>query len=353
MRAKNESITLIVGYYGYRNWGDEASLAVLVEGLQGLRVAALSGDPPFTHQTYGIEAVPRTAWRQVRQAIRRSDALILGGGSLLQDATSLRSLLYYLLLIRWGLQAHGRVLLVGQGMGPFHRAISRYLVRQTLNRVPFLSVRDEQSAALLRQIGVHTPIRIDADLTWTLQAHPAHFALPTGKPCVGLAPRPWRTLPVHEVFIALCRRQIEAGWLPVLIPMQETQDRPLCEAIADAVQVQGAMRPPIAPPPEHPAQLLGLMSQLKAMVSMRLHVAIFAAGQGVPLLCLAYDPKVNALAQQIGAPTIPLEGDWQAVLSRPWGGLKEQLTPPDAERIDALRQKAQALLDEVRRFLGE
>ncbi|MEN3001445.1 MAG: polysaccharide pyruvyl transferase CsaB [Armatimonadota bacterium] len=344
---------LIVGYYGYRNWGDEASLAVLVESLQGLRVAVLSGDPPFTRQTHGIEAVPRTAWRQVRQAIRRSDALILGGGSLLQDATSLRSLLYYLLLIRWGLQAHGRVLLVGQGMGPFHRAISRYLVRRTLNRVPFLSVRDEESAALLHQIGVHTSIRIDADLTWALQARDAHFALPPEKPCVGLAPRPWRNLPVCEAFAALCRHQIETGWLPVLIPMQETQDRPLCEAIADAVQAQSDMRPLIALPPEHPAQLLGLMSQLKAMVSMRLHGAIFAARQGVPLLCLAYDPKVNALAQQIGAHAIPLEGDWQAALERAWCKLKEQLTPPDPQRIDMLCQKAQALLSTVCQFVRE
>lgn len=338
---------LIAGYYGYRNWGDEASLAVLVEGLRGVKLAALSGDPGFTRQTYGIEAVLRTDWRQVRHAIRESDALILGGGSLLQDATSLRSLLYYLLLIRWGLQAHGRVLLVGQGMGPFHRAISRYLVRRTLNRVPFLSVRDEESAALLRCIGVRTPIRIDADLTWALQAQPAHFELPADKPCVGLAPRPWRNLPIGEMFSHLCQLQIEAGWQPVLIPMQETQDRPLCEAVADAVQAHSGTRPLVIPPPKHPAQLLGLMKPLQAMISMRLHGAIFAAMQGVPLLCLAYDPKVSALASQIGVSAIPLENNWRLALSQPWLMLKERLTIPEAGRIAALRQKARTLIEVV------
>ncbi len=341
-------MVLIAGYYGYRNWGDEASLTVLIEGLHGVPLKVLSGEPAFTRQTYGIEAIPRTDWRQVRTAIRHSDALILGGGSLLQDATSFRSLLYYLLLIRWGLQAHGRVWLVGQGMGPFHRAMSRYLVRRTLNRVPFLSVRDEGSADLLRRIGVRSPVRVDADLTWALQAHPAPFELPTDKPCVGLAPRPWRNLPISELFTTLCCRQIEAGWQPVLIPMQETQDRPLCEAIANAVQAKLGVRPILIPPPNHPAQIVGLMHTLGAMVSMRLHGAIFAARAHLPLLCLAYDPKVSALAQQIGVSCLALEDDWQVVLCQSWDVLKDTLKSPDAERIDALRQKVQELIETVR-----
>jgi polysaccharide pyruvyl transferase CsaB len=340
---------ILTGYYGYRNWGDEAALMVVVEGLQGLPLVALSGDPPFTRQLCGIEAVLRTDLRQVRRAIGQSDALILGGGSLLQDATSLRSLLYYLLLIHWGLRAHGRVWLVGQGMGPFRRRISRVLVRQVLNRVPFISVRDEGSAALLKRIGVRTPVRIDADLTWALRARPAHFELPPHRPCVGLAPRPWRRLPVQEMFVALCCRQIEAGWLPVLIPMQESQDRPLCEAIAHAVKALQGVQPLVAPPPEHPAQLLGLMGQLQAMVSMRLHGAIFAAAQGIPLLCLPYDPKVHALSQQIGAALLPMDAQGATTLNQPWQQLYAQLSPPYSEQIEPLRQRAHALLDAVRR----
>ena len=342
---------VIVGYYGYRNWGDEAALMVLVEGLrgvQGVHLVALSGDPPFTSKLCGVEAVPRTDLRQVRRAIQQSDALILGGGSLLQDATSLRSLLYYLLLIHWGLQAHGRVWLVGQGMGPFRRRISRLLVGRVLSRVPFISVRDEGSATLLQQSGVRAPVRVDADLTWALQACPAHFEVPSDCPCVGLAPRPWRNLPVQEMFVALCCRQLEAGWLPVLIPMQESQDRPLCEAIAHAVKAQQGTQPPVAPPPEHPAQLLALMGQLQAMVSMRLHGAIFAAAQGIPLLCLPYDPKVQALAQQIGATLLPIDNPESGALDQPWQQLYAKLAAPTPEQIALLRQRAHALLDAVR-----
>ena len=84
---------LIAGYYGYRNWGDEGSLATVLQVLPRAAVCVLSGDPAFTEATYGVRALPRMELRTVRRAIRESDALILGGGSLLQDATSLRSLL--------------------------------------------------------------------------------------------------------------------------------------------------------------------------------------------------------------------------------------------------------------------
>jgi polysaccharide pyruvyl transferase CsaB len=224
---------LIAGYYGYRNWGDEGSLATLLQVLPRESVWVLSGDPPFTEATYGVRALPRMELRTVRRAVRESDALILGGGSLLQDATSLRSLLYYLALIRWGLRAHGRVLLVGQGVGPLRRRLGRRLAAHLLQRVPFLSVRDADSARLLASLGV-SGATVDADLTWALESQPAHVAMEAGARWVGLAPRLWADAPVSQAFADLCRRLHAEGYQALLIPMQETQDRALCEAIAAA-----------------------------------------------------------------------------------------------------------------------
>jgi polysaccharide pyruvyl transferase CsaB len=208
---------LVAGYYGYRNWGDEGSLATLLQVLPREAVCALSGDPAFTEATYGICALPRLELRTVRRAIRESDALILGGGSLLQDATSLRSLLYYLALIRWGLRAHGRVLLVGQGVGPLRRRLGRRLTARLLQRVPFLSVRDADSARLLSSLGV-SGATVDADLTWALAPQPAHVALDAGARWVGLAPRLWADAPVQRAFADLCRRLHAEGYRSVADP---------------------------------------------------------------------------------------------------------------------------------------
>ena len=44
----------------------------------------------------------------------------------------------------------------------------------------------------------------------------------------------------------------------------------------------------------------GLMSRMTIVVSMRLHGLIFAAGHGVPLVGVVYDPKVSGFLKYIG-----------------------------------------------------
>ena len=52
--------------------------------------------------------------------------------------------------------------------------------------------------------------------------------------------------------------------------------------------------------PEEPAAIIGVLSRMRLVVSMRLHALIFAAGQGVPLVGIVYDPKVSAFLKYIG-----------------------------------------------------
>lgn len=46
--------------------------------------------------------------------------------------------------------------------------------------------------------------------------------------------------------------------------------------------------------------IIGALSRMRVVVSMRLHALIFAAGQGVPLAGVVYDPKVSAFLRYIG-----------------------------------------------------
>ena len=46
--------------------------------------------------------------------------------------------------------------------------------------------------------------------------------------------------------------------------------------------------------------IIGALSRMEAVVSMRLHALIFAAGQGIPLAGVVYNPKVSAFLRYTG-----------------------------------------------------
>ena len=121
---------VISGYYGFGNAGDEAVLAGMLElaGRAGVRrddVSVLSADPPLTSRVHDVRAVSR--WNPLRVAaeLRRADALLSGGGSLLQDVSSIRPVSYYA-----GVMALARLVgrpyaVVAQGLGPLRVGTSR------------------------------------------------------------------------------------------------------------------------------------------------------------------------------------------------------------------------------------
>ena len=145
---------LLVGYYGEHNLGDDALLQVLLAQLPGhCRATVTARDQAEVRQRYGVATVDRRRLGAVLVALNHGDALVFGGGSLLQDATSFASLLYYAALVAAARLRGRSVLLWAQGLGPLRRRRSRLLVRALLRLVNGCSWRDAQSAALARELG--------------------------------------------------------------------------------------------------------------------------------------------------------------------------------------------------------
>ncbi|MBF6633431.1 MAG: polysaccharide pyruvyl transferase family protein, partial [Planococcus sp. (in: Bacteria)] len=87
---------VLSGYYGFDNVGDEAILYAIIHSLKEyyprIEIIVLSNKPEKTAETYRVKAVNRWSLKDIRAAIKSSDGLISGGGSLLQDETGRKSI---------------------------------------------------------------------------------------------------------------------------------------------------------------------------------------------------------------------------------------------------------------------
>lgn len=153
---------VLSGYYGFDNSGDEAVLQSILFALeaqgreQGIQIEpiVLSANPARTTEMYGVRAVPRMKPGAVISALRESNGLISGGGSLLQDATSSRTIPYYLAILKLAQWLGKPTFIYSQGIGPVSRRMFWPWIRSTMNKCAYISVRDEESADLLTQMGV-------------------------------------------------------------------------------------------------------------------------------------------------------------------------------------------------------
>src|SRR5690606_24973945 len=119
-----------------------------------LQLGVLSNQPEKTSTTFGIAAYNRWKITEVIKRIKEYDLLLMGGGSLLQDATSPRSVLYYLGIVLTAKLCQKPVVFYAQGVGPIRQSFSKRLINYIVNQVNVITVRDQGSGEDLKQFGV-------------------------------------------------------------------------------------------------------------------------------------------------------------------------------------------------------
>lgn len=292
---------LINGYFGFANAGDEAVLSAMISALKAQRgdatFCATAGDVARTRALHGCDAVGRQSPRELMEAIKRCDVFLSGGGSLLQDVTSVRNVVYYTGVLRMARLSGKPAMMYAQGVGPLRSPISRKLARAAFGSAQIATVRDGDSAQLLREIGVTRAVEITADPVWNLA--PATGVHREQKRWVA-ALRSWPGAlegAIPDIIKALRDAATASGATLKFLPMQPGPDDEILSGLVEAAEkldVQG----------KTPAQLVALAGSGDLMIAMRLHALIFAASQGIATVALDYDPKVSALAKLLGAPTL-------------------------------------------------
>lgn len=344
MEAQRRDLIVVSGYYGFNNLGDEAILEELTGELKRLvdpdKIVILSSSPQSTARLYGTRAISRLDIKELAALLCRSRLFISGGGGLFQNTRNLKSVIFYSFQILLARALSCPVAIWAQGIGPLKGAFARALTRLSFAAATSVCVRDEASRSLLA--GWQVEALKTADPVWCLAAS----SLPdniesrlsalkkTDGFLLGVCLRPSPNF--KDRHLKLLVDSLEAT-LPessslLLLCLQRDQDWPVVEAFANLFKrkdVQLTVLP--TEDLERPSQWLALFGRLDMVVSMRLHALIMALKMGVPVVGIAYDPKVSHLLTDFEQPILiladePRAADWEQCLKAAFNDVHELST---------------------------
>ncbi|MGR9048603.1 polysaccharide pyruvyl transferase CsaB [Halobacillus faecis] len=306
---------VLSGYYGFDNTGDEAIVKSMIQHLRtfdpDIQIIVLSQHPSKTEIDYGVSAVDRWNFKEIIRALKESDGLISGGGSLLQDATGPRSVLYYTGIMHMAKWLRKPVFIYAQGMGPIRKPIHQLLVRIALNGVTGISVRDKKSKELLERIGVKKSIDLFPDPVFGYEYKVIETDRYSQKPLIAVSIREWGDSDeLAEKLTEAFNVCLAKGYRLRFIPMHGASDEAFSNKVAQRLDQEVEVHPGHMSIDEK----LHLLSEADLLIGMRLHSLIFAGVCSVPFVALSYDPKIDALADQLDFPVTVDVNDpaWEA-----------------------------------------
>ena len=294
----------LYGYFGHGNLGDEA--------LREAWTRALS--PEFQVRTLAPPRLPKG----------KGPWLFCGG--ILQDRTSLRSLLFYSVAIKLAARC-GPVGLISVGC-ELSSSLGRRLVRGLLSQVDFVSARDEGTLHALSALGGKVRPARDPVLAW-----PSPPRKKSGPILVNLVPSLSRTL---------CKEVLQRAR-----DLAEKLGTPLQGLVMSPEDARALEGLPLLQPAT-PKEALKVIAASPLLVGTRLHALELALASGTPFVALPYADKVEdflSLVERDLPARVPRSPAWaEEVLSPSWRvGLLRART--------RLAEEAQEGIEDVRNWL--
>ena len=317
MPKRNE--VLICGAYGKGNAGDEAILGAIIASMRSIdplmSMTVMTRKPQETRLLYGVRAMYTFNVGRFLHTARRTRLFINGGGSLIQDSTSSRSLYYYLFTIWAAKRLGAKVLMYGCGIGHVHRPFNRKVSKLVLDgNADVITLRDTVSQQELAEMGISRPdVRFAADPALSLQPASDEMACaylrehgldPNGRYiCFSL--RPWKSFADYKVFAEAADYAREAyGLEAVFMPIEQPTDVTPSNTVINLMKLPGTL----LPAPEKVELAMAVLRRMQMMCAMRLHALVFSAAADTPFVAVSYDIKVQSFMDYVGNPSCcPLE----------------------------------------------
>lgn len=313
-QAPRRREVLICGAYGKGNSGDEAILRAIITSMRSIDplipLTVMTRKPEETRLLYGVRAIYTFDVAHFLRAAGHTKLFINGGGSLIQDSTSSRSLYYYLFTI-WAARLRGaRVLMYGCGIGhvekPFNRRVARWILNQPGH---VITLRDAVSRRELLDMGITRPdVRDSADPALSLEPADDQLAVeylkqhgldPNGRYiCFSL--RPWKDFGNYAPFAEAADYAREAyGLEAVFMPIEDPTDLAPSRITAQMMHGKGHL----LPAPGEVELTMAVLHRMELMCAMRLHALVFSAAANTPFIAASYDIKVSSFMEYVHNPS--------------------------------------------------
>jgi len=305
----------VLGYYGFSNSGDETLLYAMIENLKkekdDIRLLVLSKNPKETEKTYGVYSINRYNIFKIKRELKRCHAFLFGGGSLIQDVTSSKSLWYYLYILKIALGLKIPVMLYANGIGPVSRGKNRKKVKEILDQVESITLRDTDSFDEIKKMQIEKEAFVTADPALTIDGIKGvdarnileKIGVHKENKILGISIRSWKKCTqsywndLAKDIDAICEKY---QLTPVWIPLKHPEDIEISKNVASKMKTKSY----ILENPCSAEEIVGIIGECEFVISMRLHSIIYATGKSVPAIALSYDPKVSGFVKYIGANTV-------------------------------------------------
>ena len=294
----------ISGYYGFDNFGDETILNVLVENIKAgvgqSQITVFSSNPLKTEKLYNVKSVYYFDLLSVIKELLRCNYLISGGGSLLQDVTSKKSLVYYLAVIAIALFFRKKVIIFAQGIGPINNKILANITKMVLKKSKYITVRDNKSLSLLNEWGIKA--NICNDPVWNIKINKKEK---TDK--IGIQLRNFPSLkPEFINDLALCIDKFYQDREIIIFSFQNKIDLEICNKLKKQLQI---INPSInAKVVENISneKIINDISELDSLIAMRYHACLIGIKAKIKVLPINYDIKVETLSKDFNLKNLDL-----------------------------------------------
>ena len=299
---------VLSGYFGFKNFGDEAILSVLVNKLEQYNhnITIITSNPEYTGEKFkNVRCVKTFDLKNIIAELISTDFLISGGGSLLQDTTSFKSLIYYLTVIFIALVFQKKVIIFAQGIGPIKNPLGTILTRLILKYCTFISVRDSKSAELLKSWGINSELVCDPVFS-------TKIPYTDKENIVAIQLRQFKTLNkdfldrlAYKVINEFTNENIE------IYSFQDEIDLEICKNFANTLQLLNPEKKITVLSNLADKEIIEKLSRAKYLIAMRFHAIIVGLLSGIKTLAINYDIKVEKLSSEYKLPILDLHKEFE------------------------------------------